>query len=143
MKKYTANQINHLTWHEWNELMAKELNDAGFKAKEFDGTKWERTGKYSADPYEPQQFKLDLDVPALNYLKQIGLVNNGRCMECGNPINGSPGRFTNGFNHDFHYQICQDCARTRGGLLPNDTTKGGCMVTLLLLPLALIRGLLG
>ena len=30
--KYTSQQINRLFWQEWNELMAKELNDAGFKS---------------------------------------------------------------------------------------------------------------
>ena len=142
MKKYTTEQINHLTWHEWNELMAKELNQAGFKAKVFNGTNWERTGEYCPNPNEPQYFKLDLDTPALNYLKQIGLVNNGRCMECGKPINGSPGRFTDGFNHEFHYQICQDCVRAGGGNVPNKPT-GGCILALILLPFTFIKFILG
>lgn len=141
MKKYTSQQINRLTWRDWNKLMAKELNAAGYKAKEFNGRKWTRTGLYSADR-DPEYFKLELDVDGLNYLKEIGLVNNGRCLECGKPINGKPGRFTDGFNQDFHYQICQECVRTKGGLLLKDAPQGGCIIAILLLPIALIKGLI-
>ena len=37
-----------MSWHEWNETMAKELNEAGFKAKGFN----KETGKWEKD-YEP------------------------------------------------------------------------------------------
>lgn len=143
MKKYTSQQINSLSWQEWNELMAKELNAAGYKAKEFDGRKWVRTGYYKADSSDPAYFSLELDEDGLDYLKEIGLVNNGRCLQCGNPIYGNPGRFTDGFNHNFHYQICQNCVRTRGGMLPNNGVQqgNGCMAALLLLPVNLIASL--
>ena len=29
--KYTSSQINAMSWKEWTETMAKELNDAGFR----------------------------------------------------------------------------------------------------------------
>lgn len=137
MKKYTSSEINSLSWQEWNELMAKELNAAGFKAKVFNGREWTRTGKYSAN-IEPKYFAQGIDVAGLEYLKEIGLVNNGRCMQCGKPIYGTPGRFTDGFNHDWHYQICQDCVKTRGGMIRSNQPSGGCLVALLLLPLTLI-----
>ena len=142
MKKYSSEHINRLTWQEWNELMAKELNAAGYKAKEFNGREWTRTGKYSAD-CEPEYFGQKLDVEGLEYLKEIGLVNNGRCMQCGKPIYGTPGRFTDGFNHDWHYQICQDCVKTRGGMIKPNQPHGGCLIALLLFPLALIKGIIG
>ena len=31
--KYTKSEIRKMSWYEWNETMAKELNEAGFKAK--------------------------------------------------------------------------------------------------------------
>ena len=42
MKKYTSQQINSLSWQEWNELMAKELNAAGFKTEEFSDGQWKK-----------------------------------------------------------------------------------------------------
>lgn len=48
--KYTSEQINKMSWQEWNETMAEELNRKGFKAKEFnsDEHRWTKTGKYVA-----------------------------------------------------------------------------------------------
>lgn len=78
--KYTSEQINKMSWQEWNETMAEELNRKGFKAKEFnsDEHRWTKTGKYVAGD-DPKLFVLGAieDSEAISYLKDIGLLNNG------------------------------------------------------------------
>lgn len=140
MKKYTSQEINRLSWQEWNELMADELNNAGYKSRP--GTQWEHS--YEAGD-EPEFFILG-EVSGrdeINYLKDIGLLNNGRCPMCGKPIYSNPGRFTEGSDHECHFQICQNCASTRGGMIKPNQPHGGCLIALLLFPLALIRGIIG
>lgn len=140
--KYTAQQINQLSWQEWNALMAKELNAAGFKTKEFTGQRWEKTGKYDAS-VDPELFSVQLDAEAIEYCKQLGLINNGRCMMCGGRIVGNPGRFTDGFNHNIHYQMCQNCVSRGKRMSVNPANNNsGCMVALLLLPLHIIKSFL-
>lgn len=143
MKKYTSQHINSLSWQEWNELMAKELNAAGFRTKEFVNGEWAKTGKYNAheDNDEPWLFAVQMDAESIEYLKQLGLINNGRCMQCGKPIIGAPGRFTDGFDHNRHYHICQDCVSRGKRISVNHANKGGCMAALLLLPVNLIANL--
>lgn len=143
MKKYTSQQVNSLSWQDWNELMAEELNAAGFRTREFVDGKWTKTGKYNArvDNNEPWLFAVQMDAEAIEYLKELGLINNGRCMQCGKTITGTPGRFTDGFDHNRHYQICQDCVSRGKRISVNPANKGGCMAALLLLPVNLIASL--
>jgi len=152
--KYTSEQINSMSWKEWCETMAAELNDAGFKARGYN----EKTGRWQDNyvPYtagDPQTFILGAvdGKEEIDYLKSIGLLNNGRCPNCGNSIIGNPGRFTSGYNQSVHFQICQSCVN-RGKRMQQafgiKTSSGsGCMAALLLLPYNLIniavRGLIG
>ena len=76
-----------MSWYEWNETMEKELNEAGFKAKGFNKEtgKWEKDYEpYKADAEDPETFILGVVSGAkeINYLKSIGLLNNGRCPMC-------------------------------------------------------------
>ena len=142
--KYTAKEIREMSWQQWNDTMAKELNLKGFKAKEFNKEvgRWTKTGKYSAGD-EPELFVLGTidDSHAISYLKDIGLLNNGRCPMCGTPIYGNPGRFTSGYNPDYNFQICQNCVSTHGGTRKNPVQSGGCVVALLLFPWWLLKNL--
>lgn len=139
---YKSSDICGMTWQEWNEAMAEELNKAGFKDKAFDGQKWTKTGKYDAGD-DPKLFVLGTieDANAITYLKDIGLLNNGRCPMCGEPIIGKPGRFTSGYDPNFHFQICQNCVNSRGGMRRSTPQSGGCLVALLLLPWELMKAL--
>ena len=142
--KYTSNEVNRMSWQEWNQTMAEELNKKGFKAKEFDGSKWTKTGQYKANDDDPKLFVLGTieDGAAISYLRDIGLLSNGRCPMCGEPINGNPGRFTSGYDPDFYFQICQNCVKTRGGMRSAPSQSGsGCLVALLLFPWHLIKHL--
>lgn len=145
--KYSASEVNAMSWQEWCETMADELNKAGYKRRGRDpetGQWVDNIASYEAG--DPRSFILGEVEGAeeIEYLKSLGLLNNGRCPMCGKPIYGHPGRFTNGFNPDMHFQICQDCVnqgrRTQQalGLAPRNS---GCLVGLLLLPLNVIAGM--
>ena len=102
--KYTSLQIKEMSYGQWMETIVNELNSAGFKAREYNSA----TGKWQDNFSEykvgdPKYFFMAelRDVNALEYLKGIGLVNNGRCPMCGNSIEDNPGRFTSGFIHHF------------------------------------------
>ncbi|MCH5308366.1 MAG: hypothetical protein J1E58_00790 [Prevotella sp.] len=140
--KYTTEEIGKMSWQQWNEVMAKELNDGGFKAKEFNKEvgRWTKTGQYSAGN-EPKLFVLGTieDSCAISYLKKLGLLNNGRCPMCGASIYGNPGRFTSGYDPDYHFQICQNCVNTRGGMRRHSSS--GCIIALLLFPWYLVKNL--
>ena len=134
-----------MSWQEWNEAMANELNKKGFKAKEFNSSehRWTKTGQYDAGN-DPKLFVLGTieDSEAISYLKDIGLLNNGRCPICGGRINGNPGRFTSGYDQNYHFQICQNCVKSRGGMRKSAPSSGsGCIIALLLFPWHLIKNL--
>lgn len=81
------------------------------------------------------------DSKALEYLKSIGLVDNGRCPICGNMMEDNPGRFTSGYDSSFHFQICQSCARHGKRTSVNPANNSGCMLALLLFPWCAVKSL--
>ena len=141
--KYSSNQINSMTWQQWNETMAKELTAAGFKGRDYIDGRWQECGPVVAGN-EPRFFisSVITDVDRLNYLKELGLIDNGRCPMCGGKIVGTPGRYTNRFDKNFTHQICQNCVQSRGGLKKtssnNSSQSSGCMVTLMVIAISVI-----
>lgn len=136
--KYTSEQINAMSWREWAETMAKELNEAGFQYRGI-GNKLE---PYSVGKAEdgPKLFLLGSveNSEEITYLKNIGLLNNGRCPMCGNKIIGASGRFTSGFDSNYHFQVCQSCVNKRKRVSINSSNQG-CIVALLLMPLSIVN----
>ncbi len=138
--EYSKESILAMSWQQWTEVMAMELNKKGFKADGINGTKMPFDGK------DPKLFILgelgSQSREEINYLKEIGLLNNGRCPMCGNQIKGEPGRFTSGYDSQSHFQICQDCVGSRGrgkvSWLDQIYIQGGCLTTILLTPIVLL-----
>lgn len=144
--KYTKSEIRKMSWHEWNETMAKELNEAGFKAKGFNKEtgKWEKDYEpYKAYAEDPETFILGVVSGAkeINYLKSIGLLSNGRCPMCGKNIE-VPGRFTSGYDPNCHFQICQSCVNKEQGVSINPSNNTGCMLSLLFIPWYLVKAII-
>lgn len=79
--------------------------------------------------------------PEYEHLKKVGLLNNGRCPMCGEPIYGNPGRFTSGCDYNAHFQICQNCVNKGRRTSVNPANRQGCIIALLFLPYYLIKGL--
>lgn len=147
--KYTSFQVRAMSEKEWVEAMASELNAAGFKARGLNP----RTQRWEDDfePYhvgsEPKARIFVMggisDPQAIEHLKTVGLLNNGRCPMCGGPISGTPARFTSGFDSSYHFQICQSCCSRgkRTSVNPANSQGGGCLVALLLMPYRFIQSL--
>lgn len=138
--KYTSEQINAMTRWEWCENMAEELNNAGFREKRF--REYDKYGKPQYDylPYEMLDEKTFIlgavcGTEEIEHLKSIGLLNNGRCPMCGEPIRGKPGRFTDGYNPSMHFQICQKCV-AKGNRSSN--SGKGCALFILIAIIVLI-----
>lgn len=76
MLKYNREQVKAMSGKEYEYAMCKELNDAGFKS-EFHGEYYEY--KPSEDTFGGN---IVFDANAVSFLKQIGLINNGKCPMC-------------------------------------------------------------
>lgn len=144
--KYTTEQVRQMSWAEWNDTMAKELNEAGFRARGFNPEigRWEDNREpYKADSSDPKIFILGIVEGAAEYeyLKRVGLLNNGRCPMCGEPIYGNPGRFTFGDDHNAHFQICQNCVNKGRRTSINPANNSGCMLAIILLPWYFVKSL--
>ena len=123
---YSSSYLNSITWLEWNNIMAKELNDAGFRRSIWNSSK---------GCYESVLFATSADNPysfilgevskyeEVEYLKYRNLLNNGRCPSCGNPIIGNPCRYTSGNDKRINYHICLSCAKGHGTIDFNPTEQ--------------------
>ena len=135
--KYTRNQVVLLSYKSWMEIIALELNNAGFKGENYDpeiGRFRRNFGPYKVhDPYYFFMGAIN-DPQAMEYLKSIGLVNNGRCPMRGREIVGTPSVFTCGFNSELNFHICTSCRKEGKRKSINPANNSGCLVTLLLLP---------
>lgn len=80
--KYTSEYINELSFRGYLEIMASELNKNGFR--DYDG------GEYEVDD-DSKFWKYFMmgpvnDPKAMTFLKNQGLIENGRCPTCGAPM---------------------------------------------------------
>jgi len=77
--KYSKDYLNNLTYKDYILLMAEELNNNGFTDK---GKKYEVStdvnGNFVSDFFRGFVLSLE-DKGAVDFLKEIGLLNNGRC----------------------------------------------------------------
>ena len=143
--KYTREELSQLSYKSWMETIATELNNAGYKGDGYDPVA-ERF-RCNFGPYEvgnEEDFFMGAirDPKAMEYLKSIGLVNNGRCPMCGDDISGTPSLFTSGLVQDLNYHICSSCRKEGQRISINSANKTGCLVTLLLVPWNIIKQLL-
>lgn len=144
--KYSAEEINNLSYLEWMEIIAKELNAAGFKGRGYSetaGCMMKDISPYNVDMDNVHYFFLGCinDAKAMDYLKSLGLVNNKRCPMCGAVIKGRPSKFTDGFNPDLNFHICSSCRRDGQGISINSAKSSGCLLALILIPWNLIKNL--
>lgn len=140
--KYSAEEINRMSYHEWMETIADELNAAGFKGEGYSAT--ENRFMKNAAPYKVHDDRYFFmgaidDANAMDYLKSIGLVNNGRCPMCGAPIKGTPSRFTSGMNHNLNFHICSSCRREGQRISINPSNKSECILAFVMLPWYIIK----
>lgn len=129
-KESRAKFIKKMSFEKYVELMCITLNKAGFK-KEIRGS----DGNYKEVSYEPFLDLIIVDVikdyKALNYLKKVELLDNGRCPECGNTMNNTY-KFISGLNQASSYYICSKCYHDGLRIQRSFNPKGnnGCMLVL-------------
>jgi hypothetical protein len=126
MKKYLKEDIINLSYREWVTLMCDELNKAGIKYEHFD-LEYE---------YSPDILKGNIIhyAKALNYLKEIGLIDNGRCT-CGDPYFNNNNTVSSYLNKNLPVYICESCyaegvdvkKRLNNAMNPQSSNKSGCM----------------
>jgi len=141
--KYTKEQILSMSWQEWNETMAKELNAAGYLGPGYNPEKKcldNHIAPYEANcPEREFVFGKITRSAEISHLKEIGLLNNGRCPMCGGEITGNPSQFTDGFNPNINFHICNSCGNFGRKISSNPANSSGCIVALLFLPYHLIK----
>lgn len=124
--------INSLNWCEYNKLMIKEFTKENIPCYIGIGgdTKWyfSENAPYPVINSVTRQSQVDL-------LEKKGLVNNGRCPQCGGLIDKNIYTYEHSMYH-YKYFICKNCYK-EGRSYTNP--HGGCLVTLLLMPLYLIK----
>lgn len=143
--KYTKDQILSMSWQEWNDTMAKELNEAGFLGPGYNPEKHcldNHIAPYKADcPVDEFVFGKITRGAEISHLKDIGLLNNGRCPMCGGEITGTPSQFTDGFNPNINFHICGSCCNRGRRNSINPANSSGCLIALLFLPFNLIKSM--
>ena len=74
--KYTREQVKAMTQEEFESVICSELNDAGFRQNYHD----------EKSEYQPDESTFGgaivLDDEAVDHLKNVGLIDNGKCPLC-------------------------------------------------------------
>lgn len=113
--KYNRDQVKRMTPHEYEEIMCKELSKAGFQ-QEFHGEKLD---------YSPDESTFGggvvFDLEAVEYLKQIGLLNNGKCPMCSTREDRVEYRLQHQNGADYH--VCKNCYKEYA---TQERQKRGC-----------------
>ena len=148
--KYTSEYIKSLSFLDYLELMARELNENGYKVT--DGSDYK---VYDYLPKNALMLNVLEDPNAMIFLKSQGLLENGRCPTCGAPM--STGQRYYWFDRRYPSRklyLCYGCHESHfhgdGHSLdgcpsgaPSENSSGtGCLLSLLLLPVFLIKVML-
>lgn len=139
---YSAKEINSISYQEWMEIIAKELNAAGFKGESYNiavGRFVKNMAEYKVHDANTFFMGAINDANAMDYLKSIGLVNNGRCPMCGAVIKGVPSKFTDGMNPNLNFQICSSCRKKGQRMSINPSNNLGCVLAFILFPYYIIK----
>ena len=84
MKHYSKQEVINMNWRAYNQRMADALKEAGFSEHSYGFNKrfpWIQPSSNSH--FRPFIYNILYSAPELEYLKSIGLLNNGRCPKCG------------------------------------------------------------
>lgn len=136
--KYSRNDLDNLMYKDYSLLIAEELNNNGFK--DDDGKEYEVGTNVHGDFVSDfsRGFILSIKDPkAIDFLKQVGLLNNGRC-----PLTGlmlSPATtmtYTSEYGSNIRYDINKKWLD-----YTKEKKNWGCFVSLAVLVIAIIVGI--
>lgn len=127
MKKYTREQVKTMTRYEYELAISKELNDAGFR-REFQGEKVEY------EPYGAIDSAIVFDSKAVDYLKDIGLIDNGKCPMCSQKEDELEYRLQNQRSRAT-YHVCKSCYKRYAREEREKRAKGCCLIIIVMIAL--------
>ena len=123
MSRYTRDQVKAMTRDVYESVICNELNAAGFRS-EFQGEYFE---------YEPDEFvfggSVVFDPNAVNYLKKIGLIDNGKCPMCSEREEDLQYKLQNQ-NSGVVYHVCKSCYKKYA---KQERAKRGCISCLVII----------
>ena len=128
MGKYTRDQVKAMTQDEYESAICKELNDAGFR-HEFQG---ERLKYYPSDSIFGGRIVFDSN--AVDYLKQVGLLNNGKCPMCSVREDDLLYKLQNQHSGAI-YHVCKSCYKQYAQQEQAKRAKGCCLGTIVIIGL--------
>lgn len=149
--KYSSDYIRSLSFRAYLELIAKELNENGFRESGKD--------EYVVDDEQPYMRLFMMgpvqDPKAMAFLREQGLIDNGRCPYCGAPMSVNKYTWYDRRDPSKKFYVCYGCSKSNGhgdgcsmdgcpsGIPAGSSSSGnGCVVSLLMLPFALSKALL-
>lgn len=128
MKKYTRDQVKAMTQDEYESAICDELNAAGYRS-EFHGKLLE---------YEPDEAtfggSIVFDPEAVNYLKQIGLLDNGKCPMCSVREDDLVYKLQNQHSGAV-YHVCKSCYKQYAQQERAKRGLGCCLCTIVIIGL--------
>ena len=103
MRKYSREQVKAMSQTEYESLICKELNDAGFR---------DAHGIHGESEYVPSDAVFGggivHDFQAVEFLKRIGLIDNGKCPMCSVKEDDMGYRLQN-HQSGAIYHVCKSC----------------------------------
>ena len=130
MRKYTREQVKSMTPYEYVSTICNELNDAGFR-QEFHDKMIE---------YEPDESTFGgaivFDSKAVNHLKTIGLLDNGKCPMCSEKEDELKYRLQNPQSGAI-YHVCKSCYKQYASQERQKKAMGCCLIIIIIIVLAI------
>lgn len=130
MGKYTREQVKAMTQNEYESAICDELNAAGFR-HEFHGEQHE---------YHPSDSVFGggivFDSNAVNYLKMVGLIDNGKCPMCSAREDQLEYKLQNP-NSGAIYHVCKSCYKRYARQEQEKRAKGCCLIVVITIALVI------
>ena len=128
MGKYTREQVKAMTQDEYESAICDELNAAGFR-HEFHGEQHE---------YHPSDSVFGggivFDSNAVNHLKMVGLIDNGKCPMCSTREDQLEYKLQNPHSGAI-YHVCKSCYKRYARQEREKRAKTCCLVIIIIVSL--------
>lgn len=123
MKKYDYSDMQKIGYRPFIKLMVDELNEAKITPMDYHMFLFNEN-----DPDSSFLGEIACNFNAIEYLKEIGLLNNGICPLCGKRPIEKNFTFTSGLNTSIKFEICKNCYKQGNQTSLNPSNKEGCYI---------------
>ncbi|MCQ2287110.1 MAG: hypothetical protein MJZ76_09625 [Bacteroidales bacterium] len=117
---YFPAEVNEWTFEQYMRVLAKELDEHGFKPNGFESYTRMLNNLIEAKKFlgythnSSISIAQHMDYPAIKFAQEMGLVNSGRCPLCGAVATGAHEWAASNAPRRV-LKICRGCVQTRGG----------------------------